>query len=498
VRRATLAHLGCPDLLGVRQIRLGRSVPLSDEAVDRDEAREGFVRSLVEAVRLTAADLLEVDLRELRSTWLMNGTMPDVVLYDGVTGGAGYAHRIGEDIPIRSLLEGAHARLTCDCAAACRKCLLDYTNQRVWETLDRRPVLAWLEALMVQAGAGDALAAFGAVPWPTPSLAGLKERLAGATEVLLYAPRWLEADEGPEPAARDFIVDLLRASKTVYVGATEKLPAFGTQSAELRELLEHFAPWLRDGSLRLFTAPRPTLLADRFQPRAMAGRSRVWLAGAGDLPLFAGVLAGEIAELPLSKSNRSAEIEGWLGSWHPVDVGPLLAQAEARFRSYQPGEPRDLGYWFAPLADGTIERLRVRDPYALNGERNRRTLARFLEEFARITGDWPPVIEILFMDPEDLQHGDGLSARQQDAALGGMLQALGKPAGTDVRARSIRRARQRDFHDRELVVEAITADGGRRAHRYALSGGIDRFLDSRYECAVTHSVGNADASSTPD
>jgi hypothetical protein len=40
--------------------------------------------------------LLEVDLRELRATWLMHGTSPDIVLYDGISGRAGYARRIGE------------------------------------------------------------------------------------------------------------------------------------------------------------------------------------------------------------------------------------------------------------------------------------------------------------------------------------------------------------------------------------------------------------------
>src|SRR5690606_15179511 len=131
--------------------------------------------------------------------------------------------------------------------------------------------------------------------------------------------------------------------------------------------------------------------------------------------LFAGVIAGEIAELPLNRSGGT--VEAWLSSWQPVDVSPLLAQPEVRFRGYSTGQQRDRGYWFGPLSSGTIERLRVRDPYALNGARNRSTLARFFAEFARVTGCWPTLIEILFMDPDDLQHSDGLSARQQDAAL---------------------------------------------------------------------------------
>jgi hypothetical protein len=87
-------------------------------------------RTLVEAVRLTAAELLGVDLRELRATWMMHGLSPDIVLYDGVTGGAGYAHRVGGEISARRLLERTHDRLDCKCAGACRKCLFDDTNQR--------------------------------------------------------------------------------------------------------------------------------------------------------------------------------------------------------------------------------------------------------------------------------------------------------------------------------------------------------------------------------
>lgn len=200
-------HLGHLFRTDVRQIRLGRPLPPPEVVTDRDDTREAFVRTLVEAVRLTAAELLAVDLRELRATWMMHGSSPDIVLYDGVTGGAGYAHRIGGEVSARRLLEKIRARLDCECAAACRKCLFDYTNQRYWDALDRRPVLAWLNELLTEAGSGDALAALGATPWTTPSLSGLRERLAGTTEVLLYAPRWLEADEGQtrRPATSSWI-----------------------------------------------------------------------------------------------------------------------------------------------------------------------------------------------------------------------------------------------------------------------------------------------------
>ena len=114
---------------------------------------------------------------------------------------------------------------------------------------------------------------------------------------------------------------------------TEGLPAFGAQSLEIRGLLQHLAPWLRDGSLRLFTVRRPALLADRFHLRVMAGRGRAWIVSDGDLPLFAGVLAGDVAELLLTERHPTTEIEAWLGGWQPLDAGPLLARAEFRFHA---------------------------------------------------------------------------------------------------------------------------------------------------------------------
>ena len=44
------------------------------------------------------------------------------------------------------------------------------------------------------------------------------------------------------------------------------------------------------------------------------------------------------------------------------------------------------------------------------------------------------------------------------------------------------------------ALEVIDGDGRRRTHRYALSGGVDRFLETRYECTITHAFGSTEAS----
>lgn len=78
---------------------------------------------------------------------------PIVVLYDAVSGGAGYAARLTRDagFAMADLLEAARAVLDCtnaSCQRACVRCLQDYSNQRIWHLMDRRPALAWVEALL--------------------------------------------------------------------------------------------------------------------------------------------------------------------------------------------------------------------------------------------------------------------------------------------------------------------------------------------------------------
>ena len=114
---------------------------------------ETLRRTLQEALRLGAAQLLETDPRDLRAlTQVLDGDLV-VVLYDAVSGGAGYAARLTRDagFSMRVLLTMTRDVLECtnpDCIRACSRCLHDYSNQRVWHELDRNPALVWVDALL--------------------------------------------------------------------------------------------------------------------------------------------------------------------------------------------------------------------------------------------------------------------------------------------------------------------------------------------------------------
>lgn len=114
-------------------------------------------RTLQEALRLGAAELLETDPRDLRALCQRLDGHLVVVLYDSVSGGAGYATRITreEGYLARDLLMAARDILSCpntDCVTSCTRCLNDYSNQRHWPDFDRRPALAWIESILIDAG----------------------------------------------------------------------------------------------------------------------------------------------------------------------------------------------------------------------------------------------------------------------------------------------------------------------------------------------------------
>ena len=111
-------------------------------------------RTLQEALRLGAADLLETDPRDLKAlVQRLDGHLV-VVIYDSVSGGAGYATRLtNEDgYRARDLLLAARRILACvnpDCITSCTSCLNDYSNQRFWLDFERRPTLAWIESILI-------------------------------------------------------------------------------------------------------------------------------------------------------------------------------------------------------------------------------------------------------------------------------------------------------------------------------------------------------------
>ena len=114
-------------------------------------------RTLQEALRLGAAELLETDPRDIKALIQRLDGQLVIVLYDSVSGGAGYATRLTQETGYmaRDILHRARKILDCrnpDCVTSCTRCLNDYSNQKHWHEFERRPALGWIEKILMDAG----------------------------------------------------------------------------------------------------------------------------------------------------------------------------------------------------------------------------------------------------------------------------------------------------------------------------------------------------------
>ncbi len=162
--RCPISHLKNPIDWGhlfetdVRILYFRRELPEFDNLapeIDSDLVREGFKRTLSEAIRLAATSLLETASRDLRSTFETRNGRLFVVLSDVISGGAGYCRRLARDpgdprFSASKIVAQAIEILDCsnkECVLSCTRYLNEYSNQIFWDSFGRIPCLEWLSHL---------------------------------------------------------------------------------------------------------------------------------------------------------------------------------------------------------------------------------------------------------------------------------------------------------------------------------------------------------------
>lgn len=104
-------------------------------------------QSLAESLRLSASKKLDVEFTELVTGYRyrkgLKSSFIDIYLYDSLSSGAGYAVSVAECID-ELILDMKDLLSSCNCEAACSKCLKHYRNQFVQGSLDRFAALELL------------------------------------------------------------------------------------------------------------------------------------------------------------------------------------------------------------------------------------------------------------------------------------------------------------------------------------------------------------------
>ncbi len=481
-----LAHVFETDLRG---IRLDLPVPeFSDHKSksERQAVRDGFLRTLAEALRLAAADILETDPRDLRSTVELLGAVPLVILSDSVPGGAGYCRRLLSEsrFSARVLLGQAIANLDCsrglDCETSCSRCLNDYSNQAHWDRFDRLPVLRWLRRLLAESSPRPSHVPKAAIPTAQTSAATLRVRLSGATLVAVSSPGLWGAEDKQEAltsarALRNWLDEA--PNRHALFLLPPRAVEVGTPTGLDREISYTLVPYERSGQLRFGTIADSSALANA--PRLSI------LKGCGSGVVVdefyaereaAGALAGPL--IGVSHLFSCSAGDSWLA---PVQdsirtlPGPLVGLTERlRVLRFRPGTPRVLAPLYKDVAGRRVA-LEIEDPWCGVRPHNRRRLASFVAATSASGVD----IEILKIvwNPA---HGEPDTPQAQSSAIRSELRSAGITATPELHHRF---GRDRHFHDRVVTIETVD-DGERINIRWDVTAGIDNLMSRSKECSV--------------
>lgn len=172
--RIHLGHEFRSDLLKIRfsqipnQYRLFQQVThLADgheiaTQTEETTTNTGFWRSLLYALLAAAAQVIDVPRNELDGLFqpIQNSNgIAEIVIYDNVPGGAGYAQQIARQF--QAILQRTYELVqSCDCGSSCYDCLRTYSNQIFHSELDRYAVIEFLKPLLEKIEPNETLTSF--------------------------------------------------------------------------------------------------------------------------------------------------------------------------------------------------------------------------------------------------------------------------------------------------------------------------------------------------
>jgi hypothetical protein len=230
------------------------------------------------------------------------------------------------------------------------------------------------------------------------------------------------------------------------------------------------------------------------KPVREAGRAE-WLSltrhKEGDLAgLFEDVSLGGSAD-PGSQTEQGAD-----KSQPGVDVAraeertprPVLSLPKAIERTgarvwvRKPREPRPINEILDLFRDKTIRRATISDPYALASIGAREAQVQFASDLANVATLRSVIVEYA---PDVGDEPDDSSARRAIGALFGASEAARKGA-TLMPVRRLKRTRDDDFHDRQVMLEVEHAGGAVRPHTLLIGRGLQALYDERWHCSVSY------------
>lgn len=283
-----------------------------------------------------------------------------------------------------------------------------------------------------------------------------------------------------DDASLALIIKWLQAGKKVKLILSDELPKRPTVSKVL-EAYQLLNPYVLKGALTV-------LRLGKEQRSAWVSIPRVFVMPAEGAPLFKavfpsaslldGIIPGHVLVGTMDLALQQ-ELGVVLGQCEALPSDSLKEGEKLELFEYKEDQRRDLKKLFQSLSEAEVLKFNISDPFC-GAKRHRPTLKRFLSEILAIpksVGSVEVFCREARANDENYEHRFTVKAEVED-----ILVELGVQ-NFEVAVQD-NKTPARIFHDREIVVEIMAADGSTTQERYFLTGGLDYLMNSRSDTKV--------------
>ena len=404
-----LSHTFHTDVLQIRveiDVPIPRDVPPTATPEEVEKAREGVARSIAESIRLAACQLLDLPEMELASSyrWKANGI--EIILYDSVSGGAGYCKKVHELQLSQLLLCAKNKIVTCsgNCSRSCSRCLRSYSNQAYWEEFRRNDALDWLNRVC-SLKRDDPRVKLGAVDIQAKRV---EEICANASEIILMRRSLgdligsLPTNDatGTECALAEVypgwkaIQAWLAGGKKVHLLSAASLDFHDPTNGRALRIAAAFLPHVLDRKLEL------SIGVDSFtgtEPHAIVLHEAEQKATLLFSPDFIGSSLEKLwPETVLAKDIPLAELPEFFVPGGLVSAADLQPPTGVQHSHYRMNQPRDLARDFQFVATEEIKSIEIVDRFLFALDHNIDALEGLLATFASMWKSKPERITLTY------------------------------------------------------------------------------------------------------
>lgn len=445
---------------------------------------ESFARTMNEAFRFASTGLMGLQANVVRSSHKLGQKYLTTVLYDSVPGGAGYAVRIFNELPINKILEEAIRRLDCpnNCATSCRHCLNDYSNQFSWDLFDRKPVLNWLRKLLSKTVEHPIIEQGGTL-WENPNLAGLKEQLSTYKEIHLVGKALMSSETKVNSPIVSWLIDMLNQDFKIFTHLQNRFTQVTQLSQQQRMTLALLKPYIEQGRLEVSILDEEIVSKN---PRVFASpeqKSPLWFS---DYPVPA--LLDELLPQPIyqlfAHDDCIKETNRLLSSSTLLTLEDIFPpEYQMKRWPLEKNQPRNFQEYFAPVKDAWAEKITIKDPYCGATRYSLDSLQKLLHE---LNNELQQVENIFVMCKE--MHHQNANYKPASEVKKNIQAVIKDVVDTQVSVRVLSFQQGKNLHDRTVEISCINEEGLSHKHLYDLSGGIDKLMDVSQETILFYST----------